>query len=244
MSKARQRREPPLTRLRWARTCRLIPTRYPSVGLFDRVATAGDLDAVLELDAWTNDRISNELGLLHAIPQDEWVTGRPMASVVMAAFCHPAPRGARFSDAQRGAWYSARTLATALAESVFHRTAELVEVGHFETRMQLRLYHADFAADFHDVRGDARTYAPLHLPDSYDRSQAFARELLEAGSNGIVYRSVRHDGGECLACFRPALVLNVRVAAHYEYRWEGSRTPRIIRLTSRDRGTETAEETD
>ena len=85
-------------RVRWTRACRLIPTRYPSVGLFDRVATADDLDAVLELEAWTNDRIGNELGLLHTIPRDEWVTGRPMASVVMAAFCHPAPRGARFSD--------------------------------------------------------------------------------------------------------------------------------------------------
>ena len=99
----------------WPRACRLIPTRYPSVGLFDRVADAGDLDAVIELETWTNDRISNELGLLHTIPQNEWVTGRPMASVVMAAFCHPAPGGARFSDERRGAWYAGRTLATALA---------------------------------------------------------------------------------------------------------------------------------
>jgi hypothetical protein len=226
---------PPLTRLRWTRACRLIPTRYPSVGLFDRVTSADDLDAIVELEGWTNDRISSELGLLHVIPKDEWVTGRPMASVVMAAFCHPAPRGARFSDHRRGAWYAARTLATALAESVFHRTAELAEVGQFETRMQLRLYHADFSAPFHDVRGDRRAYAALHRPDSYERSQAFARDLLDTGSNGIVYRSVRHESGECIACFRPALVQNVRVAAHYEYRWEGTPTPRVLRLaTGRD----------
>jgi hypothetical protein len=223
--------EPPLTRVRWTRACRLIPTRYPSVGLFDRVATADDLEAVLELEAWTNDRINAELGHLHVIPRDEWVTGRPMASVVMAAFCHPAPGGARFSDSRRGAWYAARTLATALAESVFHRTAELAEVGQFDARMQLRLYHADFNALVHDVRGHGgKDYAELHHPSSYRRSQAVARDLLDAGSNGIVYRSVRHAGGECLACFRPALVGNVRVAAHYEYRWEGTRTPRVIRL--------------
>jgi hypothetical protein len=221
---------PPVTPLRWMRACRLIPTRYPSVGLFDRVTSPEDLEAILELEAWTNDRISNELGLLHALPPGEWVTGRPMASVVMAAFCHPAPGGARFSDHRRGAWYAGRTLATALAESVFHRTAELVEVGQFETRMQLRLYHADFSAPFHDVRADRRAYAALHRPDSYEKSQAFARDLLDAGSNGIVYRSVRHEGGECIACFRPALVQNVRVAAHFEYRWEGARTPRVLRL--------------
>jgi hypothetical protein len=239
MTKARRQgiaadRQPPLARIRWTRACRLIPTRYPSVGLFDRVATAADLDAVVELEAWTNDRVSHELGLLHTIPRHEWVTGRPMASVVMAAFCHPAPRGCRFSDHRRGAWYASRTLATAVAESVFHRTAEIAEVGVFDTRMQLRLYHADFTAAFHDVRAVERSSAALYDARSYDRSQAFARDLLDAGSNGIVYRSVRHAGGECLACFRPALVLNVRVAAHYEYRWEGTRTPRVIRLASGD----------
>jgi hypothetical protein len=102
--------------------------------------------------------------------------------------------------------------------------------------MQLRLYHADFSASFHDVRGSSRAsgssraFAPLHRPDSYEASQMFARELLDAGANGIVYRSVRHPGGECLACFRPRLVKNVRVAAHYEFRWEGGPTPRVTRL--------------
>jgi hypothetical protein len=220
--------EPSETAVRWRRTCRLIPTRYPSVGLFDRVASPDDLDAIVELETWTNDRISNELGLIHTIPKHEWVTGRPMASVIMAAFCHPRPGGGRFSDERRGAWYAARTLATSLAESVYHRSAELAEVGHFDTRMQLRLYHADFAAPFHDVRD--RRFADLYHPTSYQRSQAFARDLLDSGSNGIVYRSVRDEGGECIACFRPALVLNVRVAAHYEYRWEGHQTPRVTRL--------------
>lgn len=227
---------PPETRIRWSGACRLIATRYPSVGLFDRVATPADLDAILELEAWTNDRISTELGMLHSVPRDEWVVGRPMASVVMAAFCHPRPGGGRFSSAARGAWYCGRTVATALAESVYHRTTELAEVGHFDTRVQMRLFEADFRASFHDVRGTDRAFARFHRPDDYGPSQALARELLESGSNGVVYRSVRHEGGECLACFRPALVLDVRVGAHYEYRWEGSPTPRVIRLgTSEDR---------
>lgn len=223
-------REPPVSAVRWNRTCRLIPTRYPSVGLFDRVAAPGDLDALMELESWTNDRISTELGLLHMLPKDEWVTGRLMASVVMAAYCHPHPRGARFSDARRGAWYAARTLTTAIAEAVFHRSSEIAEVGLFETRMQLRLYSADVSGPFHDIREGGRAFGDAYRPDSYEKSQALARDLLESGSNGIVYRSVRHERGECLACFRPALVRNVRVAAHYEFRWQGSATPRVTRL--------------
>jgi hypothetical protein len=222
--------EPTVTNVRWMKACRLIPSRFPTVGVFDRIASPDDLDAVLELEAWTNDRLSTELGILHVIPEDEWLVGQPMASVVMAAYCHPRPGGGRFSGSDRGCWYSSRTLETALAESTYHRTRELVEVGALETRVQMRLYHADFRAPFHDIRPRRSEFAPLYDPDSYVDSQRFGHALLDDGSNGVVYRSVRHEGGECIACFRPKLVLNVRVAAHYEYRWEGRLEPTVRRL--------------
>ena len=221
---------PDLVRLRWTNSHRLVPSRFPTAGLFDRVASAADLDAIIELEGWTNDRLSAELGILHIIPREEWVTGRPMASVVMAAFCHPHTGGGRFSGEDRGAWYAARRLDTALAESIYRRRQELDEVGVRDARMEMRLYWADFRGEFHDVRPRERRFASLHDPDSYARSQHFARRLFDAGSHGIVYRSVRHPGGECLACFRPADVVNVRVAGHYEYRWEGSSEPFVQRL--------------
>ena len=222
----------PQSSITWRDTCRLIPSRFPTVGVFDRIADPADIDALIELDAWTNDRLSTELGLLHVVPRHEWLVGQPMASVVMAAYCHPSPGGGRFSGADRGAWYAGRTLQTALAESTYRRTQELEEVGAFETRVEMRLYHADFRDRFHDVRGGRKDYDPLYDPDSYVESQRFAKTLLERGSNGVAYRSVRHDGGECLACFRPKLVLNVRVVAHFEYRWEGSPTPNVQRLVT------------
>ena len=220
----------PETRLRWKGAPRLVASRYPVVGLLDRVAAPEDLDAVFELESWTNDRISGELGLLHSIPRDEWVTGRAMASVIMAAYCHPRPGGGRFSGEDRGAWYAARTIETALAECIYHRTEELREVGAFDTRVQMRVYLADFSDRFHDVRGSRRAWGPLYDPRDYTVSQKFARELFEAGSNGIAYRSVRHEDGECVACFRPALVHNVRSGGHYEFQWRGQATPDVRKL--------------
>jgi hypothetical protein len=214
-------------KLRANNTCRLVPSRYPAVGILDRVANPEDLPFIFELESWTNDRISDELGILHRIPPDEWVTGRPMASVIMAAFCHPRPGGGRFNSEDRGAWYAGTAVETAHAESIYHRTKELAEIGVFETRVEMRLYHADFRADFEDVRGIKN----VHDPDSYAASQKFARELMERGANGVIYRSVRRKGGECMACFRPALVGNVRIAAHFEYRWHGRPEPEIIRKT-------------
>jgi hypothetical protein len=221
--------EPQQVLVRWKGTARLVPSRFPVAGLLDRVADVADLEALFELEGWTNDRINGELGILHAVPRDEWIVGQPMASVVMAAFCHPRPGGARFSDDRRGAWYGARTVETALVESSYQRTRELAEVESYATRMQMRVYLADFSARFHDVRGTTGT-AVLYDPDDYGASQRFARDLLHAGSNGIVYRSVRHAQGQCIACFRPALVRNVRVGGHYEYRWDGSPEPHVRRL--------------
>ena len=218
---------PPTRKLRLTDTCRLVPSLYPSRGILDTVASPADLPLVLELETWSNDRISTELGILHRMPKEEWVAGRPMASVVMAAFCHPRPTGGRFNGPERGAWYAANSLEGAHAEVVYHRTAELAEIGVFETRVEMRLYHADFHAVFHDVRAAVPENVPYHDPKSYTASQALGRTLLGHGSNGVIYRSVRHSGGQCLACFRPALVTNVRAGAHFEYRWPGTRTPRI-----------------
>lgn len=210
----------PIVRLRHRTTHRLIATRYPSEGILDRVTSADDLDAVFELEGWTNDRIATELGILLRVPRDEWVVGVPLASVVMAAFCHPRPGGARFNSQDRGAWYSSFTLETAHAEALFHRGRELAEVGVTDARLEVREYLAVFSGPFHDIRDTARDeFAPLYDPDRYEHSQRFARDLLDAGSNGLVYRSVRRPGGVCLACFRPQQVTAVRVGGHFEYRF-------------------------
>ena len=41
-------------------TYRLIASRFPPIGLFDTIATAADLEPVMELAGWTNDRLVAE----------------------------------------------------------------------------------------------------------------------------------------------------------------------------------------
>ena len=57
------------TFFRLRNTWRLIPSRYPSAGILDVIASPEDLDAIIELESWTNDRISAELGLLYRLPE-------------------------------------------------------------------------------------------------------------------------------------------------------------------------------
>ena len=75
----------------------------------------------------------------------------------------------------------------------------------------------------------ARGFTACLDPRSYVASQALAERLLEAGSLGIVYPSVRDAGGTCVACFRPPLVANVRRDARIASRFTAPASPAIAR---------------
>jgi hypothetical protein len=225
---------PPLTLFRRRETHRLIPSRFPPVGILDQIASPEDLEAIIELETWTNARISAELGILSTIPKSEWVIGRPNATVIMAAFCHPRPTGGRFNGSSRGAWYAALQFKAAQAEVIYHKTKELEEIGVLDTRIQFREYLSNFNAEFHDIRAKLPVFDPYHDPNSYAASQELAARLLQQGSNGILYRCVRYPGGECIACFRPPLIANVRQGAHFEFSWTGTPVPVVRRLAYPD----------
>jgi RES domain-containing protein len=142
---------------------------------------------------------------------------------VNAAFTHAAPRGGRFNSNLRGAWYAGLERETSIAEVAFHKLEQLREVDWpYEEISTCDDYLADFAAEFHDLRGGATRFArflkPGPIPDCYQLSQQLAAGLLGHGANGIVYPSVRRAGGTCVACFRPVLVYHVRRDARLEFR--------------------------
>ncbi len=210
-------------------THRLIPSKYGNGGdsvLAEIAEDTAQLQDLFDLDNATNDRLLAENDLLLGIGIHELVFGLPYFRIVNAAFCHAHPLGSRFNGPDRAVWYAAFELETAQAEVAFHKGIELAEVGWSEEEATYDDYLADFSAQFDDIRGD-ELFAAALSPDSYVFAQDLAQDLLRAGSLGIVYPSVRRDGGTCLACFRPPLVMNVRKDATYTYRWEGGTEPTV-----------------
>ena len=203
-------------------THRLIPSKYSDSGdsVLVRVASSDDdLAAIFDLDHATNDRLLAENGLLAGIGIHELVFGIPYYRIVNAAFCHAQPLGSRFNGPDRGAWYAAFEVETSQAEVAFHKRLELDEIGWTEETVTYDDYLADFSGEFHDVRGNA-AFARCHDPKTYRPAQALAEQLLADGSLGIAYTSVRRPPGDCLVCFRPALVTNVRKAATWQCAWD------------------------
>jgi hypothetical protein len=220
---------PALSSIRQFDTHRLIPSKYLPDGDSVLAGIADDkahLDVIFDLDHATNDRLVAENNLLPGIGIHELVFAVPNFRIINAAFTHAHPQGSRFNGPDRGAWYAGFELETAQREVAWHKAVEYAEIDYWHDSITYDDFLADFDGAFHDIRGSA-AYEACLAPDSYVAAQGLAAELLNAGSLGLVYPSVRHEGGTCIACFRPAIVGNVRRDVRYRFTWEGDRVPKI-----------------
>lgn len=212
-------RLPPLRRVHWDEAWRIVPSRFPPRGVFDRVAAPEDLEALFVIEALTNARLRQELGQLDLVPRERRISG-PGTQPVMAAFTHLNPDGSRFSDGTYGVFYAARSLDTAVAETMFHRAKFMAATHEPAMKLEMRCYRTGVDGRLHDLR---KGWPAMLHPDDYSAPQALARELRAAGSDGVVYPSVRHAGGECVGVFHPDRVRPCVQARHLIYSWDGAR---------------------
>ena len=207
--------------VRMAPCHRIVASRLPTINLFERVAAPADWEALYKLESMTNPRLREQAGDISLVPVADRVSG-PNASVVMAPFTHLSPQGTRFTDGHFGAYYAAESIDTAIAETRFHRENFLRATSQPPLELEMRCYLADVSCELHDLRGRREKMADVYDPASYFASQKLGRQLRDAGSNGLAFDSVRRDGGECVALFRPRLVQNVRQSVHLRYAWDGN----------------------
>ncbi len=217
----------PTARVGWKAAHRIVASRFPPVGPWDRIASPEDFEALAELEGLTNPRIREELGRLSLVPRDRWATG-PGSTPIMAAFTHLRPEGSRFSDGSYGVLYVSQSEETAIRETVHHRERVLRRTREPPLQVQMRRYVTKLRRRLHDVRGG---FPEIHDPDDYAASQRLGRALRSDGSDGVVYDSVRHPGGQCAGVFWPDCVAPFRQAAHYAYAWDGTRVTDVIELT-------------
>lgn len=215
--------------LDWSPAYRVIPTRFPAVNLFDRVASPEDFDALYALEAMTNDRLRTEVGELDLVPREERRFG-PGYGPIMAALTHLNPLGSRFSDGTYGVFYCARSRETAIAETRYHTGKFLEATSESPMRQQMRLYTVLAQGEVVDIRNDASLDLAVLSPDDYLAGQTLGRAVRESGAPGIAYPSVRDVEGECLAAFRTTLLRDCHHAAYLEYNWNGSSVDMVFEL--------------
>lgn len=218
-------------KLGWPESYRLVHSRYPFVGIFDRIADPADLEIVAELERRTNDRILDELGTISLVRAGDRIAG-PGTTPIMASFTHAKP--SRFSDGTYGIYYAARHLETAIAESRFHVEAFYHATAEPSADVDMRIYAARIAGRFDDLSLLPMSDPRLD-PHSYDVSRPYGAKAYEADEyDGIVYPSVRDaEHRLAAACFRPRAISHCYSHGYVIYRWDGTQQ-RIVHVLRRD----------
>lgn len=206
-----------LVKLDW-QVRRIIPSRFPPISLFERVLDAAEYEAAFYIESLTNDRLRDEVGDLSLVAPEDRIAG-PGSSPIMAAFTHIG-HPSRFTDGSFGVYYGASDSKTAIAETAYHRAIFLSATNEPDTSIYMREYVGDVVMPVMDITPS--NFDNLHHPDDYSASQAFGRHHRQNSLSGFLYKSVRKQGGLCIAAFKPCTMGPVVQSAHYEYTYSAS----------------------
>jgi hypothetical protein len=207
---------------------RIIPSVYPAINFFEDLVDPAEMEILWEIESLTNDRLRQEVGDIFLVAPEDRVSG-PGSSVVMAAFTH-VNRPTRFTDGSYGIYYASMSLQTAIKETVYHREKFLAATQEPACEITMRVYEGKMQKPLHDIRG--ANYKKLHHPREYAASQKFAKALRKTKSWGLIYNSVRHLGGECLAVFRPPALSIPIQSQHLRYVWNKERITQVFSVKS------------
>lgn len=222
---------PPLCRVSWRQAYRIIRSIHPPIDLFEDIADPEDWELLAAVEAKTNPRIRDEIGDLGKVPPGRRVSG-PGASFVMAPFVHcSTDRPGRFSDGSYGLYYAGSQREVALAETIYHHQQFMAATAEAPGwTSDFRMLVGALERDLHDVNG---LPGVLH-PTDYGPSHQVAAKLRAAGSDGVLWTSLRFPEGHCAAVFWPDVVEIPLQEAHYCYHWSGVRVDQIHRYDTRE----------
>jgi len=216
---------------------RLINSRWPTIGLFDKLADdEDDLRVLFNLEMMANPRNQPAAGRLSRIPAGEIVTG-PTASFVMASFVHCHNEGGRFNDGSLGAWYGSVELETAIEETVHHLTYRLsMSAEGFPQTIQMRQLITKVTEKVLDLCGASEVRPELFDPNDHKPGQAFGAGVRwpqhEDGIPGLRFDSVRNPGGVNVCVYKPkALDMPIIQADHFQYDWDEDGNVTVAKLT-------------
>jgi RES domain len=212
-----------LINLNWKKQFRIIPSKFPPINFFEKLVDPHQMEALFVIESLTNDRLREEVGDLSLVKPEDRISG-PGSSIVMAAFTHIG-NPTRFSDGSFGVYYASKEIKTAIKETIYRRSQFLSYTAEKPGNITMRVYCGKILKPLHDIRTEH--YKILHHPEEYHLSQNFGADLKKLNSWGMVYRSVRDAGGECIAALRPPAISIPVQTKHLIYEWNGNEIARV-----------------
>ena len=204
---------------------RLIPSHFPPISFFENLLDASELEAAYALEGMTNDRLQDEVGNIQLVAEEDRVCGYG-TSAIMAAFTHVGVES-RFTKGLYGVYYAGLELETAMSESKHSRSRLLKATNEDAQILTMRCYKCMVDAELVDLRSEPA----IHAPNDFSVAQSKGASLRRSSEYGALYQSVRKEGGQCVAIFRPKGLTPPAVqTAHYQYHWNGDAFTHVLKV--------------
>lgn len=214
----------------WGNAYRIINSAFPPVDVFEDTLAPADLEVAFAIESLTNDRLLDQAGVIDRVHPEDRVSG-PGSTPLMAAFTHIG-RASRYTDGSYGVYYCANSLDAALAETRFHQETFWRATQEASIEVTMRTYVNQVLKPMVDVRKRAEFHEA-----GYAATQQFALEQRNQRAWGLLYRSVRAPGGECVAALRPRALSIPHQGPHFRYCWDGKaqRFSHVLEIRPLDR---------
>lgn len=198
---------------------RLIPSRFPTVNLYERIAANGAQDVLAQIETLTNPRVRDKEEAARVSSVDVEMSPK-FQNWNQAPFSYPNPAGSRYLGPLYRAMELFKSLESALAASIKKREAFLAATNHRPTNVDMRVLKHEFSGEFVD-----RSHDPIDMPQ--EERWKIGERLLEAGKHGVYYRCPELPHCFAVSLFDGEGLRPAKQAEHFRFRWDGERIPWI-----------------
>ena len=197
----------------------LIPSRFPTIEVYERLGDVDLQNAAKILEDRTNPRLA-AINQLPSAPKAGDKAASQYQNWNHAPFAYKDPRGTFCLGPTHGCLELASDMNAALAFALLRREEFLSSTGEPAMGLDMRVFSRRITGSFHDL-----TKLDPHLP-SADRWK-IGHQLHESGSQGVLFRRPGFGDHRFLAIFDGSLLPRAMQGTHYRFVWDGQKIKSI-----------------
>ena len=210
-----------IAKLRWNPCWRIIPKQSPALQIFKSICKSVEIEKVTKLEAMTGLKFIDKSEDID-VASEESDKSRAEFEMIDAITGFLSPIGGRFTDGSFGVFQVYKTLETAIDETKTSLEEFVNSIGSNKFKLRMNAYVMELKGNFHDIRGQKKKLPYLYLNDDNEYSSAFAKNLWNSGSDGIVYDSFTANS-QCVSVFNPARLSKIKLEKEISFAWDGKK---------------------
>lgn len=194
---------------------RLIPSRFPPVSLYERVAANDQLNEVVEAENLTNPRLRSAERLTGGVaPLDE--TSPRLQNWNLAPFAYSNPEGSAYFRPLHRCLELGEDLQTALALSVRRREAFLSRTAEAAIGLDMRVLKTPVKGRMIDLRR-------VHFDPDKAQRWGLGDRIAPLDCDGILFCSPARPSATCVGVLRGNALGRTQQTKHFRFIWNGQR---------------------